>query len=253
MFDNQTIAELELIAGADPQRDLFYAEGITPMNRRFMTENELLEGICFAVYPSSLEPQWTPDVRQAIERGKEFIKLHMEASHIQVDPDYDATEFLRRQQTILEEPNPAYLPHKLAFARWTIRHKPNVIAAQYLSALRESCAGSADFWFVQAVFYSNQKDANQADAFLEKAMKRRPEYPRYILARVRMLDQMGKTNEAINLAERLRDQFPENTFVSSQILLLYKKTDNRNKAKLEEERLKKLLNVEEITIDSNPE
>lgn len=249
MFNNQLIAELTLLVGADPSRGQFFAEGITPDEPHLFTESKLLEGICFAVFPSSLEPNWTPETKEAIERGKEYIKLHLEASHIHNNPDYDASFFIQRQQSILQETDPSFLPHKLAFLRWTIKNKPGNIAEQYLKSLESFCTNSADYWFLAAGFYSNQKKPDEANTALRKALNRRPEYPRYILAQVRILDQTKKSEEALHQAEMLRDQYPENALVSSQLLLLYKKQGNAAKEKDEEERLKKLLNVESIKIE----
>lgn len=249
MFDNQLITELAMLTGGDERRGIFYAEGVTPYEPHLFTEKELLEGICFAVYPSSLEPQWPAAMTNAIERGKEFIKLHLDASHIRTDPDYDAAYYTQRQQSILSENDIILWPIKLAFARWTIRNKPGTISGQYLQALEEFCRESAHYWFISAVNQANQKNSDRANQLLEKALKRCPENPRFLLAQVRILDQTQKMEEAIALTENLRYQYPENTYVSYQLLLLYRKAGEIEKGRIEEERLKKILNVEIITID----
>jgi hypothetical protein len=54
---------------------------------------------------------------QGHRAGKEFIKLHLDASHIRTDPDYDAAYYTQRQQSILSENDPRLWPIQLAFAR----------------------------------------------------------------------------------------------------------------------------------------
>ncbi|MBN2326484.1 MAG: hypothetical protein JXR73_04960 [Candidatus Omnitrophica bacterium] len=250
MFDSQLITELTLIVGADLARGQFYAESVAPFHPHLFTEIELLEGVCFAIFPSSLEPDWIPEMEAAIRQGKEYIKLHLEASHLQSDPDHDAAYFLDRQQSILQEQDPSYLPHKLAFLRWTIKNKPGAIARRYLDALEASCSRSSYYWFLSAMYYSTQKDPGAAQASLQKAQNMRLDSLRYRLAQVRILDQIQRVSEAIQLAEILRDEYPESPMASYQLLLLYKKTGQTEKEKLEEERLKKRLHIDSIQIDA---
>ncbi|MGC9328339.1 MAG: tetratricopeptide repeat protein, partial [Candidatus Hinthialibacter sp.] len=250
MFDGQLITQLTLLVGADLSRGQFYAESIAPFNPHLFTEIELLEGVCFAIFPSSLEPDWSPEMDAAIQRGKEYIKLHLEASHLKSDPDHDAAYFLARQQSILGEKDRSFLPHQLAFLRWTIKNKPGAIAKQYLDALEASGASSSYYWFLAAMHYSSQKNPDAAQTCLQKALDRQCNSPRYRLAQVRILDQMQRVSEAVQLAEILRDEYPENELVSYQLLLLYKKTGQTEQEKFEEERLKKRLHVDSIQIDA---
>ncbi len=248
MFSNQLITRLTLLTGADESREIFYAEGITPYETHILTETETMGGICCALYPSTMEPQWSNETLSAIEKGKEFIKLHMEASRIRTDPNYDALSFMERRNTILKETTPQSVALQLAFCHWITKNQPASIALQYLKKAEESCGENAIFQFLLAELNSRLKKPEQTNTALDKAINRNPETPRFELARVRILSQSDKTEIAITEAEKLRDQFTDDPTISFQLLLLYKESGNTEKMIAEEARLEKLIH-RNINID----
>ncbi len=248
MFSNQLITRLTLLTGADESREIFYAEGITPYEKHILTETEILGGICCALYPSTMEPQWSNETLSAIEKGKEYITLHMEASRIRTDPNYDALSFMERRNTIVKETGRESTALQLAFCRWITKNQPALIAIQYLKNIEVSCGNNAIFQFFLAEMYARLKKPEEAGNFLEKAINRQPETPRFELAKVRMLSQYGETGIAIKKAETLRNQFIDDPTVSFQLLLLYKESGNTKKMIEEEARLEKLIH-RKINID----
>lgn len=252
MFNSQRLNTLTLITGAAPDRGLFYAEGITPSEPALYTGPELLEGICFAVYPKTLNPELSPETKKAIEKGNEFIQINEQAFTIRSQPDYDARLFTQRKQSILKESGAISLPVKLAFARWVIRNQTPVAAKEYMDALRSSCQDSAHYWFLRGVMESRRKNIAQAQTCLDEALKRSPDVIRYLLSQVLIYYQSNELAQAIQLAEHLRDQFPEEPTVSAHLLLLYEKANDPEKKKAEENRLKNLIHVENVQIDLDP-
>ncbi|MFB3784759.1 MAG: tetratricopeptide repeat protein [bacterium] len=253
MFNSQRVNTLTLIAGAAPDRGVFYAEGVTPSEPALYTEPELLEGICFAVYPKTLNPVLSPATKKAMERGAEFIQINEQAFNIQSKPDYDARLFTQRKQSILQETGAGALPHKLAFARWVIRNQTPGAAKEYLDALRPSCQESAHYWFLSAVMESRRKNIARAQACLDEALKRSPDNTRFLLSQGLIYYQSNELAQALQLAERLRDQFPEDPTVSAHLMLLYDKANDPEKKKAEENRLKNLIHVENVQIDLDPD
>ncbi len=253
MFNSQRVNILTLIAGAAPDRGVFYAEGVTPSEPALYTEPELLEGICFAVYPKTLNPVLSASTKQALEKGGEFLQINEQSFNIRNKPDYDARLFTQRKQSILQETGALALPLKLAFARWVIRNQTPGAAKEYLDALRPSCQESAHFWFLTAVMESRRKNISQAQACLGEALKRSPDNTRFLLSQELIHYQSNELVQALQLAEHLRDQFPEDPTVSAHLMLLYEKANDPEKKKAEENRLKNLIHVENVQIDLEPD
>nr|HQH71364.1 hypothetical protein [bacterium] len=239
--------------GAAPDRGVFYAEGVTPSEPALYTEPELLEGICFAVYPKTLNPVLSASTKQALEKGGEFLQINEQSFNIRNKPDYDARLFTQRKQSILQETGALALPLKLAFARWVIRNQTPGAAKEYLDALRPSCQESAHFWFLTAVMESRRKNISQAQACLGEALKRSPDNTRFLLSQELIHYQSNELVQALQLAEHLRDQFPEDPTVSAHLMLLYEKANDPEKKKAEENRLKNLIHVENVQIDLEPD
>ena len=56
--------DLLLITGADPAWNPV-CRGVTPYDKHLLTEQEILQGICFAVYPETWEPEFSAEAKEA--------------------------------------------------------------------------------------------------------------------------------------------------------------------------------------------
>ena len=250
MFSNQRMNSLSLIVGADPDRGVFYAEGVSPSDPAILTESQILEGICMAVHPGTLSETQTEEFKKSVAFGEEYMLLNAAAAMIrQQKADVDPKPFNTRLQTIQKETSRGFVPHQLAFARWLIHSASDASVGYFLEAIRPNCAGTAQYWFQLADVDFQHKDAEQALGDLNQALKISPDAPRYELARVLVLYKQGKIADAVRISESLRDQYPDEATVSAHLIALYKKTGAADKMKAEETRLKNLLHLDSIEID----
>jgi len=251
MFLNQSLAGLSIVTGANPAIGQFYAEGVLPSDPHLLTEADLLEGICLAVYPTSVDFEPSTIAKQCIQLGEEYIQLCKDALAIDNNPDSDTSRFIKRRNSILKETSPVFLPHQLAFARRVIRKKTYTSANKYLNALEAMGQKSAQFWSLYA-FLQSRKNNAQAQTALDRALKIVPGDPQFIQAKALVMLKAGQIADAISLMENLRAQFPESPSISAHLLLLYENSGDAQKKEAEANRLKNYFNVENIQIDSGP-
>ena len=249
MFSSQRIAELSLIAGADPVRKLFYGEGVAPADQSLFSETELLEGICFAVYPNSVQIDFSDKMKTAIQQGKRFMDLNRSSLMALRNPNYDVVEIKSQKTAIQADPDPLLLSQKLGIIRWEIQNNPLEMAKNYIDSVRETCSLSPQYWFLSADVEFQVTKSEQALKTLDKALLKKPDELRFELGRVRVLNKLGKTNEAIVAAEYLREQYPEDSSVSAHLVGFYKKVGAEQLKNDEETRLKNLLHIKSINID----
>ena len=249
MFSSQRISELSLITGMDPTRKLFYGEGVASTDQSLFSETELLEGICFAVYPNSVQINFSEKMKIAIQQGKRFMDLNRSSMMALRNQNYDLTDFKTRKTAMETDADPLLLSQKLGFIRWEIQNSPLETAKTYIEHLRESCNLSSQYWFLSADVEFQVTKSEQALKTLDTALMKKPDELRYELARVRVLNKVGKTNEAIVTAEYLREQYPENSSVSAHLVGFYQKVGAEQLKNDEETRLKNLLHIKSINID----
>lgn len=249
MFANQILSDLVLLTGGDPARGIYYAEGVTPNDCQILTAEEIGEGLCVAIYPESLSPNVSLSIKPAHDAGLEFIELNSAAAMISKDSSISSGDFSIRRQTIISEEKQIYLPHKLAFLRWTQEHTSLVQASSYRRDIQKDCSGSSHFWFISAVIHFKEKNIDMALEALDRAERREPDNPRYGLSRVRALFNLSRYNDAANLAKRLSEQFPYDPLISGHLIALYQKMDKERERDAEEARLKKLYKDIVIQVD----
>jgi tetratricopeptide (TPR) repeat protein len=250
MFTSQRLNNVSLITGSDATRGLFYAENVTSCASHLLTESEILEGICIAVYPRSLNTMISEAAKKSAEFGKEYLALN--AGAILLDrkqKDFDPKKFQDREKTIAKERSKGFIPHQLAFARRGIREYSYAQARKYLDAIRSLCSSTVQYSFLDANLEFRNKQIDIALKHLAQTMKMNPNTPRYELSWVRIVYMQGKLKEAIEKTEQLRDQYPDNASVSAHLIALYKKAGDDKKKEAEETRLKDLLHIDEIEID----
>ncbi len=252
MFSSQQLVNASLLAGSDPTRGLFYAESVTPSAPHLLTEPELLEGVCIAVYPGSLNPSLSEAAEKSSESGKEYMLLNAGAIMTKSrQKDYDPKEFKNRMETIKKEKARGFIPHQLAFARWTIQEESFSKGRAYLDAIKKLCTITSQFWYLTADLEFGNKNIDNALVALDRSLKMKPNTPRYELSLIRVLYMQGKIDEAIKKAEDLRYQFPDNSSVSAHLIALYKKAGETAKHQAEKARLRDFLHLDiEVDLDA---
>ncbi len=243
---NQFMHDLLLITGADPARGILYAEGVTPYDKHLLTEQEILQGICFAVYPETWEPEFSAEAKEALKAGLEYIQLNNDAIKKRRLTSYEALEFIKRSQTVLEEGN-LFLPHKLAFARWMQENTSTPEASDYLDKISKAGDKTTDFWLLRTVVQHQNKQTQEAIQSILKAEKMNPATPRFSLEHATIFANTGKIMEAIEIAENLRYQYPEDLNVSAHLWSYYKKADNQKESEDEMARIQKFYPDVEFT------
>ncbi len=253
MFAGNSISNLEVIVGADPSRGQFYAEGVTPSSPHLLTEAQILEGICLAIYPDSLSPAYSELANNAIKQGELYAKeLTVEANKMRTDEKYPGKVFHTRLNEITKFNNKISIPQQLAFARWMVANESASKVEAFLDAVLHNCTNTALYWFIKADFAFRQENIDLANRSVEQILSKNPDHPRYVLAKVRILHAQGKTEEALKITEDLSRQFPEDVSVSAHLVAFYKQTGQEEKSKAEENRLKEFLHIESIELDLNP-
>ncbi|MEW6235936.1 MAG: tetratricopeptide repeat protein [Candidatus Omnitrophota bacterium] len=249
MFAGNNMIGPCLIVGADPGRGLFYAENVTPSDPHLYASEELMEGICLAAYPDSLNPTYSKEAEQAIALGEEYARLNSNATKKRRDNKTDDKDFLKRRETIAQEKSPLAVPMQLAFARWIVQNEKADRAKKYFDSIQPLGKDSAQFLFLSADFDFRQKRLDPAAKALDAVVQKSPENPRYALALMRIMYLQGKIKEALRMTESMREQFPEDPAVSAHLMALYDKTGAKEKKAAEEKRLKDFLHIENIEIN----
>lgn len=250
MFYSQYLTEVLLITGYNPLANQFYTEGVTPSSPTFLTAEELMEGICFAIYRTTFLPEWSPTVLKSIQAGAEFVRIDREAYAMKTTPEHDAREFTSLRERVVSQEGAFHLPFKLAFARWTIRNKPISIAIDYFRSLEPSCGDSAHFWFLYSLLQYRNKQLDEALKLLDRSLRRNPNSPRVNLSKIRILYQSGSTQTALSLAEEMRKHYPEDPVILANLIDLYSKEGNTEQLRLEKNRLKNLFHIELVDTES---
>lgn len=250
MYTGQGLHNISLLTGWDSTRGQFYAESVIASAPHLLTEPEILEGICIAIYPRSLNILLSDAAKKSAEFGKEYMALNAGAILMdKPDVDFDPQKFNERLKTIAKEKSRGFIPHQIAFARWIIREKTYSQGRQYLDNIRSLCSEISQYWFLDANLEFKNKNVDKAMKSLERTISMNPNVPRYELSRIRVLYMQKKLKEAIAKTEHLRDQFPNDPSVSAHLIALYKKIGDIQKQDAEEQRLKDLLHIENINID----
>ncbi len=252
MFANNRLDHQYLITGADPSRNVFFVDGVTPSSPHIFTQEELLEGICMAVYPNSLSPEFSEKATNSIDLGEEYTRLNLTAKRMRLEKEAEEDHFLSQLDTIKNESTTMAIPLQIAFSRWMINTADPQDTESYLSAIEPNSAHLAEYNFLAAEFNFRQSNVEKAIELLQHPLAKKPNSPRLALAKVRLLYQQNKIDDSIRLTESLRNQYPENPSVSAHLVALYEKIGEQEKKENEETRLKELLHVESIQIDLDP-
>jgi predicted Zn-dependent protease len=249
MFSTQRISTLTLIAGMDSHRKIVYSESINPWNQYLYTETEMQEGLCLAVHPTSVKINLTPAMKEAVLYGREFINLNTQVLKSQRQSFYDNSEFERRRIMVQADNNPYLRLHKLSFLRWTILNEPLEAAKQYAASLT-NCETSSLYWSLLAqIEFGLTKSEQTLDSILDKAIDKAPADPLYQLAKIRALIKINKVEQALTIAEHLREAYPENPRVSAHLVAIYKKAGLTQLEEEEKIRLKNLIHIDIVDIN----
>lgn len=253
MFASQNLELSGMITGYDVTRKLVYFESVLPGNVHVLTEKELLEGICMAVYPVDTAVVLSDQMKQAFSVGDEFINLNAAAGELNVKKDaatdlhFDLNQFNERIQSVPKETAIGLIPLQLAVLKYQIQHQPGQ-AAGTAKTLQPSCENIAQYWFDIAAIDFAGKQYQNALHHIEKAIQLAPGNIRYPIGKARAYEKLGKLNEAIALCEQLREEYPHNPSINMHLLAFYEKAGDTKKMEAERTRLKNLLKVEEVKI-----
>ncbi len=247
MFANQSLEVSGILTGYDTGRNVVYFESVMPNDPAVLTERELLEGICIAVYPAEQSIQTTDSMKESFAVGNEFIQLNAAAlemiqreaakdSSPQEEYRFDPQKFRNRLSTLAKETGNGFAPLQIAALKYKVQQSPSQ-AKSYAKEIQPQCQDLAQFWSVKAGMAFQENQFGDALESIEQAISISPGNVWYKIGKVQALEKLNQNESAIALAEQLREEYPQNLNVSSQLLKLYEKTGNENKLKSEKSRL----------------